>query len=68
MNKASVRDILKQIDQLTGRQRESLNRRLAEKQDRRFAEELREARQQAKRDGITQEIIDQAVMEHRRGG
>lgn len=67
MSKASVRDILKQIDQLTGKQRELLNRRLMEKEDRELEKELRAARAKAKRDGITQEVIDQAVMELRYG-
>lgn len=66
MSKATVRDILKQIDQLSSKQRDLLERRLAEQRDQAWEEELQNERAKAKRDGITDDAINRAVMELRR--
>ncbi len=66
MNTAVDR-IVRQIEKLTLRQRRALERRLAMQRDQEWEDQCDQMRKIAKARGITQEMIDKAVMEVRYG-
>lgn len=67
MSQASVQHILEMIDQLSESDREFLQRQIAERAEAEWRKEAADARRQARRRGVDQSVIDQAVDRHRHG-
>ena len=61
MSQSTVEEILVMIDSLPPRERELLDRRLAERLEADWRAEAGEARRNARNRGIAQETIDEAV-------
>jgi len=67
MSRATVQGILEQIDQLPAKDRALLEDLLAEREEEEWQREAAKARKRARRAGIDQEAIDQAVLAERYG-
>ena len=67
MSQATVEHILDMIDQLSDRDRELLQRQLAERAEAEWRHEAEEARRLAKARGIDQATIDAAIRKRRYG-
>ena len=67
MSQATVEHILDMIDQLSDRDRERLQRQLADRAESEWRQEAEEARRQAKARGIDQAAIDAAIRKRRYG-
>lgn len=61
MSESAVDDILKLIDNLSATEREALGRRLFERAEAEWRQEVEAARMEAKARGIDQAAIDEAV-------
>ncbi|MFQ5732169.1 MAG: hypothetical protein ACE5KM_09460 [Planctomycetaceae bacterium] len=67
MSEATVEQIIEMIDALPEEERESLEHRLAQRNELEWRKEADAARLQAKERGIDQAAIDTAVQRHRYG-
>lgn len=65
MSDATVQAILDQIEQLSEEDRLRLSMRLAEQEEREWQREADRAKRMASEKGITQAVIDQAVLDIR---
>jgi hypothetical protein len=67
MSQASVQHILEMIDQLSESDRETLQRQIAERAEAEWRQEAEDARREARRRGVDQKAIDDAVDARRYG-
>jgi len=67
MNTATVEEIIELIDQLSDDDRDRLNERLRQRVEDEWQRRAEKIRAEAKAKGITQEVIDEAVMRVRYG-
>lgn len=67
MSSASIKEILHDIDTLAAKDRIKLERELARRRERDWAEEAVKARKMARRRGVSQRTIDRAVERRRYG-
>jgi len=67
MSRATVQEILVRIDQLPAKDRALLEDLLAEREEEEWQREAANARKRARRAGIDQDAIDQAVLAERYG-
>jgi hypothetical protein len=67
MSRATVHEILERIEQLSAEDRRALDELLSWREEREWREEAARARRAARKKGIGQCTIDQAVLAARRG-